>query len=52
MFVPGIPEFWEAVEKDGDGPVGRAGGDGVEFDRAVVKSHFFENGWHRGRVYP
>jgi hypothetical protein len=24
----------------------------MEFDRAVVKSHFFENGWHWCRVYP
>jgi hypothetical protein len=52
LFVPAIPKFWEAVEKDGDGAVGRAGGDGMEFDRAVVKSHFFENGWHWCRVYP
>jgi len=37
LFVPGIPEFGETVEEDDDGAVGRAGGNGVEFDRAVVK---------------
>jgi hypothetical protein len=37
LLVPGIPEFGEAVEEDDDGAVGRAGGDGVEFDRAVSK---------------
>jgi len=52
LFVPGIPKFWEAVEKDDDAAACWAGGDGSEFDRAIVKRQIFESGWHRCRVYP
>jgi len=37
LFVPGIPEFGEAVEEDDDGGVGWAGGDDVEFDWPVAE---------------
>ena len=46
MFVPGIPEFGEAVEEDGDGPVRWAGGDGVKFDFAVAKTEVLEGEGH------
>jgi hypothetical protein len=46
LLVPGIPEFGEAVEEYDDGPIVRTGGDGVEFDRAVVKSYVFEKNRH------
>jgi hypothetical protein len=32
LFVPGIPEFGEAMEEDDNGTVRRTGGDGVEID--------------------
>lgn len=51
LFAPGIPEFGKAVEEDGDRAVGRAGGNSVQIDRAVVKSQVFENGWHSCKVY-
>ena len=37
LVAPGIPEFGEAVEEDDDRTVRRAGGNGVERDRAIVK---------------
>jgi hypothetical protein len=37
LFVPGIPEFGEAVEEDNEGAVWRTCGYGVELDSAVVK---------------
>ena len=37
LFVPGIPEFGEAMKEDDDGAVGGTGGDGMEFNRAVAK---------------
>src|SRR5271157_1744597 len=46
LVVPGIPEFGEAMEQDDYGPIGRAGGDSVKLDRAVVKGRVFERGWH------
>jgi hypothetical protein len=39
------------VEEDDDGAVRRAGGDGVEFARAVAKRQVFESGRHKSRVY-
>ena len=53
--APGIPEFREAVEENDDGAVWWAGGDGVEFARAVAKGQVFESGKsarHNSRVYP
>lgn len=32
LFVPGVPEFWEAMEEDCEGGVGRSGGDRMNFD--------------------
>ena len=52
LSVPGIPKFGETVEKDDDGAVCGAAGDGVEFDRSTVKSYVFDAGWHKCRVYP
>src|SRR5580698_7954308 len=52
LLVPGIPGFWEAVQEDDDRTVRRAGDDGVEFDRTVVKCYVFEWARHRCRVYP
>lgn len=51
LVAPGIPEFGETVEQKDDGGVRRAGGDGVEIDRAVVKEQVLERGWHRKGVY-
>jgi hypothetical protein len=36
LFVPGIPEFGKAVEKDDDGTIWRASSDSMEFNRAVA----------------
>jgi len=52
LSVPGIPKFREPVEKDYYGAVWGAGGDGVEIDRATMKSYVFDEGWHKCRVYP
>jgi predicted RNA-binding protein with PUA domain len=51
LLAPGIPEFREAVEEDNDVAVWWAGGDGVEFARAVAKGQVFESGRHKSRVY-
>lgn len=37
LIVPTAPEFGEAVEEDDERSVEGTGGDGVEFDGAVVK---------------
>lgn len=37
LFVPGIPEFGEAMKEDDDGAVGGTGGDGMESDLAIAK---------------
>jgi len=52
LFVPRIPKFREAVEKDDGGAVWGAGGDGVKIDRATVKSYVFDGSRHKCRVYP
>ena len=49
--VPGIPKFGKTVEEKNDRSVRAAGGDGVEFDGAVMKIQVFESEWHRCRVY-
>ena len=46
LFVPGIPEFREAMEQDDHGAVCRTGRDGVEFDCAVVEGQVFKSDWH------
>ncbi len=46
LFVPGIPEFGEAVEEDDQGVVGPTGGYGVELDRAVLEHKGFQGGVH------
>src|SRR5689334_10768961 len=51
LLVPGIPKFGKTVEEKNDGSILAASGDGVEFDRAVMKIQVFESEWHRGRVY-
>jgi hypothetical protein len=49
--MPGIPEFREAVKKDDQGTVGRAGGDGVELDGTILKRNVLEGSGHGERVY-
>jgi hypothetical protein len=46
LFVPGVPEFREAMKKDDDGTVAEASGDGMEFDVAVVEGQVLEGGTH------
>ena len=47
LIAPGIPEFGESVEKEDDGTVRRAGGDGVKLDGAIAKRYVLERAWHR-----
>lgn len=51
LFLPGIPEFGEAMEKNNQRTAGRSGGNRMKFDLAVYETQIRESRKHSPRVY-